>query len=100
MNLLNLARIAAVFTIVACAGAAFARSPSGRDASASDQDEIVQALRTMYAAATTDDLKLFHTVAAPDFYAFDGGKRYDGDALMDLAKALHAAGSVYVWTGQ
>lgn len=52
----------------------------------------------MFVAATTDDLKLFHTVAAPDFYAFDGGKRYDGDALMDLVKGLHAAGSVYVWT--
>jgi hypothetical protein len=55
-------------------------------------------MRTMYAAAATDDLAKFHTVAAPDFYAFDGGTRYDGDALMNTLKSLHASGKVYVWT--
>jgi hypothetical protein len=52
----------------------------------------------MYSALTTDDLAKFHSVASPDFYAFDGGKRFNGDALMDLIKVAHAAGKVYVWT--
>jgi ketosteroid isomerase-like protein len=58
---------------------------------------VVDALNTMYAAATTDDLATFRTVAASDFYAFDGGKRFTGDSLMELIKGLHAAGKVYVW---
>lgn len=55
-------------------------------------------MRTMYAAATTDDLDKFHTVAAPDFYAFDGGRRYDGDALMKMVKSFHDSGKIFVWT--
>ena len=60
--------------------------------------QVVETMRTMYAAAATDDLAKFHTVAAPDFYAFDGGTRYDGDTLMNTLKALHASGKVYVWS--
>jgi hypothetical protein len=55
-------------------------------------------MRAMYAAATNDDLDKFHTVAAPDFYAFDGGKRYDGDALMKMVRSFHDSGKVFVWT--
>jgi hypothetical protein len=47
-----------------------------------DQAQVAKAVRTMYSGATTDDLGKFHTVAAPDFYALDGGERHDGDALM------------------
>jgi ketosteroid isomerase-like protein len=54
-------------------------------------------MKSMYVAATNDDLAQFHTVAAPDFYAFDGGKRFSGDALMELIKTAHAAGKMYVW---
>jgi Domain of unknown function (DUF4440) len=65
---------------------------------AADPVQVVETMRTMYAAAATDDLAKFHTVAAPDFYAFDGGTRYDGDALMNTLKSLHASGKVYVWS--
>jgi Domain of unknown function (DUF4440) len=64
----------------------------------SDESQVVDALTTMYAAASTDDVSLFNSVVSPSFYAFDNGKRYDGDALMKLAKGLHASGKVYVWT--
>lgn len=67
-------------------------------ASPADQGQVIDAIRTMYAAATADDLDRFHTVASPQFYAFDGGKRYDGDALMAMVKELHASGKVFVWT--
>jgi ketosteroid isomerase-like protein len=52
----------------------------------------------MFAAAAADDLARFRAVTTPDFYAFDGGGRFIGDALMDLIKSAHAAGKVYVWT--
>jgi Domain of unknown function (DUF4440) len=63
----------------------------------SEESKVIDAMRTMYIAATNDDLAKFHAVAAPDFYAFDGGKRFTGDSLMELIKSLHAAGKVYVW---
>jgi ketosteroid isomerase-like protein len=63
-----------------------------------DDAAVIDAIKTMYVAATNDDLAKFYTVAAPDFYSFDGGKRFSGDQLMALIKEVHAAGKVYVWT--
>jgi len=63
-----------------------------------DQEKVIEAVRSMYAALTADDLDKFRAVTAPNFYAFDLGKRFTGDALMDLIKTAHAAGKVYVWT--
>ena len=68
------------------------------DRSAADQIQITEAIRSFFAAATADDLDKLHAVTAPDFYAFDAGGRFTRDALMDLIKAAHAAGKVYVWT--
>jgi hypothetical protein len=91
MSLRNLGRTAALFVIVACTSVAFAVNPADCQASASDESQVVEALRTMYAAAATDDLVRFHSVVSEKFYAFDGGKRFDGDALTNLIKTLHAA---------
>lgn len=63
----------------------------------SDKPKVIQTMESMYVALANDDLGLFHNIAAPDFYAFDVGKRFDGDALMQVIKSLHAAGNVYVW---
>ncbi len=66
--------------------------------SAADQTQVTEAIRSMFAAATADDLPKFRAVITPDFYAFDAGGRFTSDALMDLIKKAHAAGKVYVWT--
>ncbi len=66
-------------------------------AASPDSAAIVRAVESMYLAATNDDLALFHAVVTPDFFAFDGGKRFDGDELMQLVQSLHASGKVYVW---
>ena len=84
-------------TCLSAAAQSAARTPVCAGTPA-DQVQVVETMRTMYAAAATDDLAKFHTVAAPDFYAFDGGTRYDGDALMNTLKAVHASGKVYVWS--
>jgi hypothetical protein len=88
-----------VFILAAGLGltAAVQAAPSPTPSS-SEQEAVVRAIRTMCEAASKDDLALIHTVAAPGFYAFDGGKRFDGDALMELIRSLHAAGNTYVWT--
>ena len=68
------------------------------EAAEGDGARVVDSLRSMYAALATDDAAAFHDVTAPGFYAFEGGKRFTGDALLELIKAAHAAGKVFVWT--
>ena len=64
---------------------------------ADEQDEAVEAVRQMFVALTNDDLNLFKSVTSDDFYAFDVGKRFNGDALLELVKKAHASGKVYTW---
>jgi ketosteroid isomerase-like protein len=84
---------AALLTSTIGAGAAEQPGPS-----AADQNQVTDAVRSFFAAAAADDLDKLHAVTTPDFYAFDAGGRFTRDALMDLIKAAHAAGNVYVWT--
>jgi ketosteroid isomerase-like protein len=62
-----------------------------------DQRQIVDTIRTIFAAARTDDVAKFDSVIASDFYIFDGGARFNGDAVMVFIKAQHAAGKRYEW---
>ena len=45
-------------------------------ASAVDKVQVTEAVSSMFAAATADDLAQFRSIAAWDFYAFDGGKQF------------------------
>ena len=67
-------------------------------ASANDQAQVTEIVRSMFAAMAAGDIAKFREVITPDFYAYDVGKRFTGDALIDLIKKAHAAGDVYVWT--
>jgi SnoaL-like domain len=58
---------------------------------------VADTMRAMYVAAATDDLAKFRSLIAPGFYAFDNGKRYDGDALMQMVISAHAKGMKIVW---
>ena len=91
LRALSFLLLAFIATLFANAQTSTAPSPG------SDEAAVIAAVETMYAAFTSDDLAKFHSVAAPDFYAFDGGKRFDGDALMQLLKTTHASGKIYVW---
>ncbi len=62
-----------------------------------EQVQVVNTVKTIFVAAEADDMVRFHSVIAPGFYIFDNGKRFDGDAIMELIKKLHAAGNRYVW---
>ena len=54
-------------------------------------------MRDMYAALMIDDLAAFRAVTTPDFFSYDAGERFDGDALAILIKQRHAEGVVYAW---
>jgi len=83
--------------LLAVAWSAVAQPAPAPTPEPADQAQVVAAMERMYVAATNDDLAMFHTVAAADFFAYDGGQRFDGDALMQLIKSLHSSGKRYVW---
>lgn len=55
-------------------------------------------LRRLYAAAMRVDRSAFLSELTPDFYAFDGGKRYSREEFGDLPQALHDKGQTYLWS--
>lgn len=81
--------------LVALSG--WAQVPQPAAPATTDTSQVIEAMRTMYGALTKDDLAQFRSVAAPDFYAYDGGKRFTAEALVELIRELHAAGNVFVW---
>jgi hypothetical protein len=88
------------FATLCIAGALSSITVHAQNCSAKPGDDtaIVQTVRTMFDAATTDDLKKFDSVAAPGFYIYDNGERFDGEGIMKLIIAQHAKGAKYVWT--
>jgi hypothetical protein len=64
---------------------------------AAEQDKIVATVGTIFTAALTDDFAKFDSVVAPGFYMYDGGARFNGDSILNLIKAQHAAGKRYEW---
>jgi ketosteroid isomerase-like protein len=63
----------------------------------SDQKQVVDTVSAIFVAARADDVAKFDSVIASDFYIFDGGARFNGDSIMALIKAQHAAGKRYEW---
>jgi hypothetical protein len=63
----------------------------------SDQEQILKAVNTVFAAARADDSQALDSVVTPGFYIFDGGLRLNADSLITLIKAQHAAGKRYEW---
>jgi len=63
----------------------------------SDEQQVVDTVSTIFTAARADDVAKFDSVIAPGFYLFDVGARFNGDAIMALIKAQHAAGKRYEW---
>jgi hypothetical protein len=62
------------------------------------EPQIVAAVERMFAALRADDLLAFGQVAASGFYAYDGGARFTGPALIDLIRKLHLQGTRIEWS--
>ncbi len=63
-----------------------------------DPAPVANTLRTLYAAAMSGDAAGMQAVFAPGFYAFDGGRRFDGAGMVALVKGVQANGRTAVWT--
>ena len=89
-----------VFVTLFCLGVCDAESATAKQGCApiaGAQDKIVGIIKQMYVAARADDLPALVAVTTPDFYAYDGGKRFTAQTLMGLITGLHAAGKHIEW---
>jgi len=59
---------------------------------------IVDAVNTLFTAVRTDDAAKLNSIVAPDFYMFEGGRRFNGEAIMAQIKALQVAGKRFEWS--
>lgn len=58
---------------------------------------VTDTIRAVLNAATNNDMDKFRSLIRPGFYAFDNGRRYDGDTLMQTVISAHAKGIKIVW---
>jgi hypothetical protein len=84
-----------LFALLFSPNISFAKGQQG--ATAAEQEKIVATVGTIFTAALTDDFAKFDSVIASGFYMYDGGARFDGDSILNLIKAQHAAGKRYEW---
>lgn len=91
----HISLIATIALLISTIGATATDQPAP---AASDQAQVTETVRAMFAAMAADDFTKFRAVTTPDFYAYDVGKRFTGEELMNLVKTAHAEGKVYVWS--
>jgi hypothetical protein len=86
---------APIFALALIASSLSAQSCKTTDA---DKTAVANALRTLYAGATVDDMAQMHSVTSPTFYAFDGGQQYSSiDDLMKVVKTYQDQGVKFIW---
>lgn len=85
--------MASVAAVLVCGGVGFAQNTGAL----AEDAKVVETVKVVFVAAAGDDLEKFHAVTTTDFYAYDNGMRFDGDALMQAIQKQHAAGYVYEW---
>jgi ketosteroid isomerase-like protein len=62
-----------------------------------DQSQIVDRVNAMFTALQTDDAAKLSSILAPDFYMFDGGHRFTGEAIMAQIRTLQDSGKRFEW---
>ena len=86
--------LAAAIMLMGCAPARASNCP----ASSRSDGQIALTVAAFYDALRTEDKAAFQRVTTKNFYAFDGGGRYRGTALVDLVRAAHAEGVQLNWS--
>jgi ketosteroid isomerase-like protein len=93
----SLHRIALVTIALALFSANISTAVAQEKLLTTDQMQIVTTVSMIFTAARSDDVAMFDSVISPEFYIYDGGVRFNGDAIMAFIKAQHAAGKRYEW---
>jgi len=63
-----------------------------------DKAAVADAVRTLYAGGSANDMAKMHSVLAPTFYIFDNGQQYNSiEDLMKMVKTFRDQGIKFVW---
>ncbi len=62
-----------------------------------DRSEVVQTVQALFNALEASNDAQFTSLLTPDFYIFDAGKRFSGQGVLSLFKAMRGAGKSYNW---
>jgi hypothetical protein len=94
--------LAAVFisTLSLPALAQGATRPAADSAACAPQapSEVSARVEAMFAALKASDDKAMDAILAPDFYAFEGGRRFDRASLVEVIHSAIKAGKTYQWS--
>jgi len=90
-------RLLTLFAFLALAPASMSFAQVQPSSPSAEPAKVIDTVKAIFDAAKSDDLEKFHAVTTRGFYMFDNGARFDGDAMMALMKADHAAGKRYDW---
>ena len=91
----SIALVTVAFALVFSANVSIARGQP--KLLTADQTQIVNTVSRIFTAARADDVAKFDSVIASDFYIYDGGVRFNGDAVIAVIKAAHVAGKRFEW---
>jgi ketosteroid isomerase-like protein len=83
--------LAVIFSVPLSTARAQQKSPL------SDTTQIVDTIKALFTALSTEDLVKFDALVTRDFYMYDGGERFKADSIIALIKANHATGKHYEW---
>ena len=68
-----------------------------RGSQPSDAQQVLDTVKSIFDAAKADDFKKFNSIVLPGYYMFDGGARFEGDAILKFIRDDHAKGIKYEW---
>ena len=87
-------------TILLCTAACLLAGGTAQAASCPSDNprSVADAVRGVFTAMQAHDDAAVKASFTADFYAFDGGRRFDGSALPKLIADAQAAGKTYVWS--
>jgi hypothetical protein len=63
-----------------------------------DQSRIVDRVNSMFPALQTGDDAKLNSILAPDFYMFDGGRRFNGKGILAQIKTVQDSGRRFEWS--
>jgi hypothetical protein len=93
-------RLIRIFTLGMLLPAIAEATPQPADSACApqSQSEVVARVEALFAALTVMDDKAIEAVMTPDFYAFEGGRRFDRTSLVDVIRSAVQAGKKYKWS--
>lgn len=65
---------------------------------AADQNAIIEIVRGLFTSASNHDIESFQSHITTDYFIYDGGKRFEGCAIVHFIAGMHKQGYGHAWS--